>query len=145
MSVNEVKLKRAEREFEVKGSESEYSRTFCIGNEDHTLGNVLRHILMQHQAVNFAGYSVPHPSEPIVQIRVQTDSNNGDDTITATDALIEASETLGDICDFMLQQLESALPDVADDSKRREATLLELDQDVEDEYPMDEDADEEEA
>lgn len=145
MSVNEVKLKRADRDFDVKGTESEFSRTFCIGNEDHTLGNALRHVLMQHQGVNFAGYSVPHPSDPVVQIRVQTASNIGDDgALTATDALIEAAQTLGNVCDVMLQQLETSLPEVAEDSKQRESILLDLEQDREDDYPMEEEEEEEE-
>ena len=124
MSVNEVKLKKAEVAFDVKGTESEYSRTYCIGDEDHTLGNALRHILMQHEGINFAGYSVPHPSEPVVQIRVQTDGQN-----KATDALIEAAETLGETCDFLLEELERAIPDVKEDNVRRAAILRELEED----------------
>ena len=38
----------------------------------HTLGNALRHVLLQNSNIGFAGYSVPHPSEPVVHVRVQT-------------------------------------------------------------------------
>ncbi len=72
MSVNEVKIQPAPFELEVRGTGHPSSRTFAIGDEDHTLGNALRHVLMQNAKVEFAGYSVPHPSEPVVQIRVQT-------------------------------------------------------------------------
>ena len=129
MSVNEVKLNKAAVEFEVKGGTNAYSRTFCIGDEDHTLGNSLRHILMQHQGIDFAGYSVPHPSEPMVQIRVQTSP----DYVPATDALQEAAETLADVCDILLERLEQEMPSVAEDSKQRNIILQELDEDDEDE------------
>jgi DNA-directed RNA polymerase subunit L len=46
MSVNEVKLKRVDdaKLFNVKGTGPATNRTFAIGNEDHTLGNALRHV-----------------------------------------------------------------------------------------------------
>ena len=46
MSVNEVKLKRVEdaKLFTIKGTGPATNRTFAIGNEDHTLGNALRHV-----------------------------------------------------------------------------------------------------
>ncbi|KAK9898852.1 RBP11-like subunits of RNA polymerase [Cystobasidium minutum MCA 4210] len=45
--------------------------TFCIHNEDHTIGNVLRWMLMKDPEVEFCGYSMPHPSEPKIHVRVQ--------------------------------------------------------------------------
>ena len=65
MSVNEVKRKQAVEAFVVKGTGPPSSRTFAVADEDHTLGNALRHVLIQNEAVSFAGYSVPHPSEPL--------------------------------------------------------------------------------
>eukprot|EP00957_Ditylum_brightwellii_P014337 1079053-Ditylum_brightwellii.AAC.1 len=106
MSVNEVKIKQAVVEFEVRGTGHPGSRTFAIGDEDHTIGNSLR-------------YSVPHPSEPVVHIRVQTakpkrprdgdsksmDEDDGEDTrMTAIEALKDACQTLSDQCDFVLDQ-----------------------------------------
>ena len=46
MSVNEVKLKSVDEDklFVVKGTGPASNRTFAIGNEDHTLGNALRHV-----------------------------------------------------------------------------------------------------
>ena len=46
MSVNEVKIKSAPFELEIRGTGHPGSRTFAIGDEDHTLGNPLRHVLM---------------------------------------------------------------------------------------------------
>ncbi|KAJ3323177.1 RNA polymerase subunit AC19 [Boothiomyces sp. JEL0866] len=56
--------------------------TFCIRDEDHTLGNALRYIIMKNPAVEFCGYSIPHPSEYMVNLRIQTDGS-----ISAVDAL----------------------------------------------------------
>lgn len=80
MSVNEVKLKPAPFELEVRGTGHPGSKTFAIGDEDHTLGNSVRHILMNNSKIALAGYSVPHPSEPVVHIHVQTakTGNKGD-------------------------------------------------------------------
>ncbi len=118
MSVNEVKIKKAPIDFQIRGTESNgYSRTFCIGDEDHTLGNALRHVMMQNSKVSFAAYSVPHPSEPIVHIRVQTatPSSDGETQITAIDALKESCETLIDQCQFMLDKMEECMPEVKED------------------------------
>ena len=123
MSVNEVKLKRATEAFAIKGTGPPTSRTIVLGDEDHTLGNALRHVLLASDAsVAFAGYSVPHPAEPIVQIRVQTTQQT-----TALDAFTRACSTLQDQCDIVLEQLEAKLPHVRDDRIRMEQLLLEDD------------------
>ena len=46
--------------------------TFVLRGEDHTLGNALRYVLMKNPDVEFCGYSIPHPSEDKMNIRVQT-------------------------------------------------------------------------
>lgn len=146
MSVNEVKLRKAEVEFEVRGTGPAGSRTFAIGDEDHTLGNALRHVLASNASVAFAAYSVPHPSEPIMHLRVQTapgsrgggkgrrrrrrrpagdgdamDVDGGDaERLSAVDALKESCRTLSDQCDFVVGALEEALPEVREDRERME-------------------------
>ncbi|KAK4049110.1 DNA-directed RNA polymerase II core subunit [Microbotryomycetes sp. JL221] len=47
--------------------------TITINKEDHTLANMLRGQLLQIPSVIFAGYKVPHPLEPAVVLKVQTD------------------------------------------------------------------------
>ncbi len=66
MSVNEVKLKRLDdaKLFNVKGTGPPTNRTFAIGNEDHTLGNALRHVRKQEllgisQAIARSNFSHP--------------------------------------------------------------------------------------
>ena len=126
MSVNEVKIKRSTVPFQIKGTGPPSSRTFAIGNEDHTLGNALRHILVQNSKVGFAGYSVPHPSEPVVHIRVQAN-----EPTTAVAALQEACETLSKQCDIVLQKLEQKLPQVKQDKIELDAKLEKLMQEEE--------------
>lgn len=128
MSVNEVKLKQAVTAFAVKGTGPATARTFCIGDEDHTIGNAVRHVLMQNRNVEFAGYSVPHPADPVVQIRVQTATT----TTTAAAALKQACQTLYEQCDHVLATLEELIPDVKVDRIRTENYLLEQDDDEED-------------
>jgi len=38
--------------------------------EDHTLGNSLRHQLLQDSRVRFAGYKKPHPLEEYIEVKV---------------------------------------------------------------------------
>jgi DNA-directed RNA polymerase I and III subunit RPAC2 len=71
MSVNDQRTAPATEEFTVLEGEDEYAATFVFGNEDHTLGNCLRHTLMQKRETEFCGYSVPHPYEPKMNVRLQ--------------------------------------------------------------------------
>ena len=53
MSVNEGEKPVADKKFEVlDGSSSGTSRTYIFGDEDHTLGNSLRHVLMQRRVLS---------------------------------------------------------------------------------------------
>ncbi|KAK4049086.1 RNA polymerase subunit AC19 [Microbotryomycetes sp. JL221] len=49
--------------------------TYCIKDEDHTLGNLLRWMLMKDPDVEFCGYSAPHPSEAKIHLRIQMYDN----------------------------------------------------------------------
>ncbi|CAG8440703.1 10415_t:CDS:2 [Funneliformis caledonium] len=57
--------------------------TFEILREDHTMGNVIRHKLLQEPQVIFAGYKVPHPLEHNVIIRVQTTNETKPEAMVA--------------------------------------------------------------
>lgn len=85
-------------QLEISAGDSDNLITVTLSNEDHTLGNSLRWILMKKFAlpfrfllievkiiqllihlflaispeVDFCGYSVPHPSEPKMNVRIQT-------------------------------------------------------------------------
>ncbi|KAK6349746.1 RNA polymerase subunit AC19 [Orbilia brochopaga] len=70
--------------------------SFQFENEDHTLGNALRWIIMKNPQVEFCGYSIPHPSEAKMNMRIQTYGE-----ITAKDALIKGLADLRDLCDVV--------------------------------------------
>ncbi|TDH71599.1 hypothetical protein CCR75_001046 [Bremia lactucae] len=62
----------APKKLDVFLTTSDYSKTYVFHEEDHTLGNALRYILMRNPDVDFCGYTIPHPSEPMMHIRLQT-------------------------------------------------------------------------
>ncbi len=67
---------------EVINTDSPHASVFAIWGEDHTLGNVLRHMVSLDEHVAFCGYTMPHPSLSKFHIRIQTDG-----TKTAIEAL----------------------------------------------------------
>ncbi|XAR60682.1 DNA-directed RNA polymerase [Bertholletia excelsa] len=82
--------------------------TFSLADEDHTLANAVRFTLNQDPRVTFCGYSIPHPADACVNIRVQT---TGD----------PASEVLKDGCqDLMLkcQHVRSSFDQAVADFKK---------------------------
>ena len=76
-------------------ADDEAARTYVFRGEDHTLGNALRHVLMRQKDVEFCGYSVPHPSEPFVHVRLQTTG------APARAVLDDGLKQLGGICDAL--------------------------------------------
>uniref|UniRef100_A0A5B7CBM9 DNA-directed RNA polymerases I and III subunit RPAC2 n=1 Tax=Davidia involucrata TaxID=16924 RepID=A0A5B7CBM9_DAVIN len=92
-------------------SQDQSASTFSLTDEDHTLANSLRFTLNQDPRVTFCGYSIPHPSDARVNIRVQT---TGD----------PASEVLKDSCqDLMLmcQHVRSTFDQAVADFKNAQA------------------------
>ena len=81
---------------------SESSATFVIANEDHTLGNALRYVLMRDPSTTFCGYSMPHPSEPLVNLRLQTNGAPADDVLRA------GLNTLIDMCTHIGEKIDAA-------------------------------------
>ncbi|KAL1934100.1 hypothetical protein VTP01DRAFT_6282 [Rhizomucor pusillus] len=75
--------------------------TFVFKDEDHTLGNSLRHIINKNPEVDFCGYSIPHPSEAKMHLRVQTTEET-----TAVDALRKGFDDLRDMCDHIARTYE---------------------------------------
>mmetsp|Transcript_429 Transcript_429/g.980 ORF Transcript_429/g.980 Transcript_429/m.980 type:complete len:97 (-) Transcript_429:59-349(-) len=78
--------------------------TYQFKGEDHTLGNSLRYMLMKNPDVEFAGYTVPHPSEPYMNLRVQTlEGVNADKTVK------EALTNISDVCEHVLKTYNRAV------------------------------------
>ena len=80
------------------------SATFIFGNENHTLGNPLRHIVMQQPETSFCGYSVPHPYEPKMNLRIQTQEGT-----TAVKVLKKSLEDMEAVCDILDDEFDRAL------------------------------------
>ncbi|TCD67430.1 RNA polymerase subunit AC19 [Steccherinum ochraceum] len=78
----------------LKGAEPDLSAaTYQIHDESHTIGNALRWMIMKNPKVEFCGYSVPHPSEPNINLRIQMY-----DGLSSLDALLTALSNLDDLC-----------------------------------------------
>ncbi|CCD25593.1 DNA-directed RNA polymerase core subunit RPC19 NDAI_0F02750 [Naumovozyma dairenensis CBS 421] len=88
-------------------SEDGCSASFQILQEDHTLGNALRYIIMKNPQVEFCGYSIPHPSEEFLNIRIQTYGE-----ITAVEALHKGLQDLMDLCDVVEEKFTQKIRDM---------------------------------
>ena len=81
-------------------------RTFIFHKENHTLGNALRHVLLQNPRVMFAGYSIPHPAEDQMHIRIQTEED-----YPAQQALKQALKDLKSLALISKQKFKDAAND----------------------------------
>jgi DNA-directed RNA polymerases I and III subunit RPAC2 len=113
MSVNDHRTQPTTEEFEVMHGPNDHSATYIFGNEDHTLGNVLRYVLMQREETSFCGYSVPHPYEPKMNVRLQTE-----DTAPALEVLKTGLKDLDEVCNILDDRLSDAL--LAFDERKEE-------------------------
>ncbi|KAI3404828.2 RPC19 [Candida oxycetoniae] len=92
-------------------SEDGTSASFQILDEDHTLGNALRYMIMKNPEVEFCGYSIPHPSENKLNVRIQTYGN-----ISAVEALHQGLDNLTELCDVVEEKFEEKLREAEQDS-----------------------------
>ncbi|CAL5424488.1 unnamed protein product [Camellia sinensis] len=79
--------------------------TFSLADEDHTLANSVRFTLNQDPRVTFCGYSIPHPADARVNIRVQT---TGD---PASEVLKDACQDLMLVCQHVRSTFDQAVAD----------------------------------
>ncbi|WCJ35392.1 DNA-directed RNA polymerases I and III subunit RPAC2 [Euphorbia peplus] len=79
--------------------------TFSFVDEDHTLANAVRFTLNQDPRVSFCGYSIPHPSDARVNIRVQT---TGD---PAREVLKDACQNLMSMCQHVRGTFDKSVVD----------------------------------
>ncbi|KAJ4334405.1 RNA polymerase subunit AC19 [Ascochyta clinopodiicola] len=75
---------------------TESAASFQFEGEDHTLGNALRYIIMKNPDVEFCGYSIPHPSETKMNLRIQTYDN-----VSVYQVLEKGLEDLMNMCDVV--------------------------------------------
>lgn len=89
------------------------SATFIIHDEDHTMGNSIRYILMKDKNVEFAGYSIPHPSDNHLNFRLQT--FEGKDAIST---FTQALNNLEDITQHIMNVFDSSVTKFEKDSNK---------------------------
>ncbi|KAF7162226.1 hypothetical protein CNMCM5623_007621 [Aspergillus felis] len=82
---------------------TETAASFQFEGEGHTLGNALRYAIMKNPDVEFCGYTIPHPSEAKMNLRIQTY-----DSTTAVEALEKGLEALMDLCDVVTDKFTLA-------------------------------------
>ncbi|KAA0709137.1 DNA-directed RNA polymerases I and III subunit RPAC2 [Triplophysa tibetana] len=82
----------------------EGSVTFVLQEEDHTLGNSLRYMIMKSQDVEFCGYSITHPSESKINFRIQTRGG-----LPAYEPMRSGLNNLTDVCKHILQTFETQM------------------------------------
>ncbi|PIC38923.1 hypothetical protein B9Z55_010780 [Caenorhabditis nigoni] len=77
--------------------------TLILYEEDHTIGNSIKHILSRMDEVEFCGYNVPHPLEDKILFRVQTK-----DGINALEVLVKAFESVEQVFSTIRGEFEAA-------------------------------------
>ncbi|KAK2732382.1 RNA polymerase subunit AC19 [Onygenales sp. PD_40] len=81
----------------------ETAASFQFEREDHTLGNALRYVIMKNPEVEFCGYTMPHPSEAKMNLRIQTY-----DTTNVFAVLEKGFDDLMDLCDVVTETFVEA-------------------------------------
>ncbi|KAI4727631.1 DNA-directed RNA polymerase I and III 14 KDA polypeptide [Aureobasidium sp. EXF-10728] len=94
----EVEVVEPQRIRVLPGS-TDTAASFEFTKEDHTLGNALRYIIMKNPDVEFCGYSIPHPSEAKMNLRIQTW-----DEVNVYDVLEKGLNDLMDLCDVVVDK-----------------------------------------
>lgn len=97
---------------------SEDLATYVIAGEDHTLGNAVRYLLSRDPRIAVAGYSIPHPSEHKIHLRIQTykqgtvqlpqSDNDSSAPATTSQVLVENCQHLSNMCDTLMDTLDAA-------------------------------------
>ncbi|KAK0495955.1 RBP11-like subunits of RNA polymerase [Armillaria luteobubalina] len=85
-------------------SEDMSAATYKIHDESHTIGNALRWMIMKNPKVEFCGYSVPHPSENFIHVRIQMY-----DHLSSLTALLTALDDLDALCSTIDTTYRSSL------------------------------------
>ncbi|TVY21268.1 DNA-directed RNA polymerases I and III subunit RPAC2 [Lachnellula arida] len=99
---NPARMAFGEQRIRILPGSSDTAASFEFKGEDHTLGNALRYIIMKNPKVEFCGYSIPHPSEDLMNIRIQTYEG------TASEALEKGLDDLSDLCDVVEEKFIKA-------------------------------------
>jgi DNA-directed RNA polymerase I and III subunit RPAC2 len=93
---------------EATGTEADdpFNVTFVIRHEDHTIGNALRWVIARYQDVDFVGYTLPHPSEIKIHLRIQCKGPRTARQVLK-DALQELESIYAQVQETFVQALQS--------------------------------------
>ncbi|KAJ5753717.1 uncharacterized protein N7511_007870 [Penicillium nucicola] len=103
-----------EKQIVVLPGATETAASFQFEGEGHTMGNALRYAIMKNPAVEFCGYTIPHPSDPKMNVRIQTT-----DATTALEALEKGFNDLMDLCDVVTEKFTTARDQYNEESGNR--------------------------
>lgn len=81
MNLQELDEKPVSRFRILKSEDDGRCATFELDDEDHTLGNAIRHMLLKNPEVKFCGYALPHPNERKINIQLQVYSGEAIDVL----------------------------------------------------------------
>ncbi|XP_065681512.1 DNA-directed RNA polymerases I and III subunit RPAC2 [Hydra vulgaris] len=113
--IPEINIHKLER-VKLNDPDDEKCQTFVFHNEDHTIGNSLRYMIMKNPEVQYCGYSNPHPSEPKINLRIQTHK------IAAPDALQKGLLDLQNVCDHVLATFQKSVQEFKDRASEKMKT-----------------------
>eukprot|EP00297_Palpitomonas_bilix_P016622 CAMPEP_0113886046 /NCGR_PEP_ID=MMETSP0780_2-20120614/11302_1 /TAXON_ID=652834 /ORGANISM="Palpitomonas bilix" /LENGTH=112 /DNA_ID=CAMNT_0000874147 /DNA_START=53 /DNA_END=391 /DNA_ORIENTATION=+ /assembly_acc=CAM_ASM_000599 len=92
------------KKVEITADSTESCATFVFHEEDHTVGNTLRYMLNRDEDVDFVGYSVPHPLERKMNLRVQVQENG-----SASGSLMQAMDGIVNLCNIVEAKYKGAM------------------------------------
>jgi DNA-directed RNA polymerase I and III subunit RPAC2 len=98
--------------------------TFSLEGEDHTLGNSLRWVLNKNPHTALCGYSVPHPSEEVVNIRIQTTGE-----LPAAQVFREGVADLMTICDHVQDTFTKSVEEFKKKNAGKNSDAMEVNSD----------------
>ncbi|KAF9734054.1 hypothetical protein PMIN06_006308 [Paraphaeosphaeria minitans] len=101
--IDEIPVSIDQERVHVLPGSTKTAASFQFDGEDHTLGNALRYIIMKNPDVEFCGYSIPHPSEAKMNIRIQSY-----DDADVFDILEKGLQDLMDMCDVVTEKFTIA-------------------------------------
>ncbi|XP_059935250.1 LOW QUALITY PROTEIN: DNA-directed RNA polymerases I and III subunit RPAC2-like [Mesoplodon densirostris] len=94
--------------------------TFVLHEEDHTLGNSLRYMIMKNLEVEFCGYTTTHPSGSKINLHIQTRG-----ALPAVEPFQRGlTELMNRVCQHVLDTSEASIKEYKDQkASRNEATF----------------------
>ncbi|XP_006832104.1 PREDICTED: DNA-directed RNA polymerases I and III subunit RPAC2 [Chrysochloris asiatica] len=92
--------------------------TFVLHEEDHTLGNALRYMIMKNPDVEFCGYTTTHPLENKINLRIQTRGG-----LAAVEPFQRGLNELMNVCQHALDKFEASIKNYKDQKARSESAF----------------------